>query len=742
MKQNIFKNIIWILFVCLLSVSCDDKEDETNKTGTIVLGVDKNELLYTKAGVPVTNEILSVAFVNSSGETIKSYADYKQEVQGQRIILPVGNYTVIVSSAKKDEPQWDTPSYYGETEVSITSGKITNASVECSITNTKVTVKYTDSVEKYFSDYEAVVAGKSGELTYIKGENRAGFYFTESLAVTLNLINKNNGLKFQFNKLFPDIKPRYHYILKFDLVPPGEGGDNSGGDIDVTINQTDSTEIECTILIPEFTQLWDIPKTPLLNVTTQLFAEEETNDTSISFAQSDVQDIITKHHVTITTQAGLRNLYLKLSEAFTNDGLPAMFDWMMADDQIKNKLKITGSETGSGNEYIYTLDLAGMANTYLQPYEDASKEYAISLIALDKYHQEIETQLSYSVRPNIPIMAYDLTSQDIWATFAVLKGLCPDGENIRLIYGQKDESEDNWQTISVTPDAEGNVSAMITGLTAGTDYSFKIQATLEDGERQSNTVNFTTSPALVVPYLSFDEWQKNGKTWSLGSTAFWDSGNEGANTLSEVNPTSPEETTVIKNKAARLASTFVGLGSLGKFAAGNIYIGKYKNTVGMSGAELTFGREYSGKPTKLTGYYKYTPGIINYAETGAGLVKGDKDQCHIYIALTTKAYEIDTSDKSTLFTPEDNSVLAYGEIIAGEKVSGEEVNGYKKFEIDLKYKNLTVQPTHILIVASASRYGDYFTGSTSSVLYLDEFELHFDYNPASFVGTGSVLENK
>ena len=37
-----------------------------------------------------------------------------------------------------------------------------------------------------------------------------------------------------------------------------------------------------------------------------------------------------------------------------------------------------------------------------------------------------------------------------------------------------------------------------------------------------------------------------------------------------------------------------------------------------------------------------------------------------------------------------------------------------------------MKPTYILIVASASKYGDYFTGSTSSVLLLDEFELLFD----------------
>lgn len=48
---------------------------------------------------------------------------------------------------------------------------------------------------------------------------------------------------------------------------------------------------------------------------------------------------------------------------------------------------------------------------------------------------------------------------------------------------------------------------------------------------------------------------------------------------------------------------------------------------------------------------------------------------------------------------------------------------YEKFSIDLLYRDLTRKPTYILIVCSASKYGDYFTGSTSSVLLLDEFDL-------------------
>ena len=53
-------------------------------------------------------------------------------------------------------------------------------------------------------------------------------------------------------------------------------------------------------------------------------------------------------------------------------------------------------------------------------------------------------------------------------------------------------------------------------------------------------------------------------------------------------------------------------------------------------------------------------------------------------------------------------------------------NGYIEFTLPLTYKSTTRIPRYIVIAASASKYGDYFTGSTSSVMYVDEFSLIYD----------------
>ena len=56
---------------------------------------------------------------------------------------------------------------------------------------------------------------------------------------------------------------------------------------------------------------------------------------------------------------------------------------------------------------------------------------------------------------------------------------------------------------------------------------------------------------------------------------------------------------------------------------------------------------------------------------------------------------------------------------------------WKELNIPLVYRSLTTKPTHLIIVCSASKYGDYFYGSDSSVLHLDDFELEYGSDPAT-----------
>ena len=66
----------------------------------------------------------------------------------------------------------------------------------------------------------------------------------------------------------------------------------------------------------------------------------------------------------------------------------------------------------------------------------------------------------------------------------------------------------------------------------------------------------------------------------------------------------------------------------------------------------------------------------------------------------------------------DPHIIAFGKL-----ESDETVTDYREFYIPLEYRDKTRTPKYIVIVGAASRYGDYFTGCSSSKLWIDKVEL-------------------
>ena len=75
-----------------------------------------------------------------------------------------------------------------------------------------------------------------------------------------------------------------------------------------------------------------------------------------------------------------------------------------------------------------------------------------------------------------------------------------------------------------------------------------------------------------------------------------------------------------------------------------------------------------------------------------------------------------------LFDKNDEHVIAYAELNNGATITE-----YTEFNLELQYRATNRKPTYIIIVCSASKYGDYFTGGTGAVLTVDEFSLEYDY---------------
>lgn len=327
---------------------------------------------------------------------------------------------------------------------------------------------------------------------------------------------------------------------------------------------------------------------------------------------------------------------------------------------------------------------------------------------------------------------------DIWSSFATLNGVISateegktlDATCMKFEYKLKDATD--WNSVAATSlraNTEGldAFSAKISGLTAGKEYLYRLSYSKGTDSYQSSEATFKTDTENKIPNLSMDNWMQDGKHKYMNASwddFFWDSGNEGANTIKEINPTCPEETIVVSGKAAKLWSTTAG----GQFAAGSLFTGDFGSaSIAPLGAKLSFGRPFTERPSQMTGYYRYTPGSINKSKLSA-VQTGQPDTCSVYIALCdwTAPFAVSTGD-NTFVNFSADYIIAYGSLQdAGYDVSPTTaMDAYKEFSIDIKYRDLQRKPTYILIVCSSSKYGDYFTGSTSSVLYLDEFDFKY-----------------
>ena len=350
---------------------------------------------------------------------------------------------------------------------------------------------------------------------------------------------------------------------------------------------------------------------------------------------------------------------------------------------------------------------------------------------------------------NIAIPKESNPSVNVWSDFADVTLPLPDGVVTKECKYRISGTED-WNTVSNVEQADGKLVATITGLIPGTEYDFCFTINGVNGK----ITTATTELQKQLENGSFDEWNQNGKTWFPGTAAeasaknsYWDTGNVGAATMSK-NPSIGESNDVhtVGGKSAKLSSQFVGMFGIGKFAAGNIYIGRYMETyTSPMGARIRFGREFTSRPTQLKGWYKYTRGTsIDRGDHNVEELKNSGgDKCAIYIALTDNeglvddngvktAYEVNNNKEGspTRYTVDlseaNKDVIAYGSITDEESKGSFDESGnvvWKQFTIDLKYRDLTRKPKYIIVVASASKYGDFFTGSESSVMLIDDFEL-------------------
>jgi len=371
-------------------------------------------------------------------------------------------------------------------------------------------------------------------------------------------------------------------------------------------------------------------------------------------------------------------------------------------------LEVTGCKLGPASA-TYIPAIAGERVDFRKP-----------VVINVEFHGHIERWTIYIERTTSSVTT---TRVDAWTCVAWVYGEAEAGKTNTVQYRLAGDTE--WIDVpqSWVSHSGGSFCGRLVGLAPLTRYEARAVSDNEYGE----TIEFTTDAIAQLPNSNFDDWWLDGKVWNPwaeGGEQIWDTGNKGATTLGPSNTKPTDDTPTGTGRAACLETKFVGIGMLGKLAAGNLFAGRYVRTDGTNGI-LDFGRPFTKRPTGLSGYLKYTTAPISSTTSGFENLKGRPDTCIIWCALidSDSPFEIRTNPKDrNLFNPEAENVIAYGKY-----ETGTDVPAYIPFHFDLAYKDTQRVPKYILVTCSASKYGDYFTGGNGAVLYVDDFELTYDY---------------
>ena len=702
------KGILAALMLAVVASACERAEVQPAQTGYLYIDLQQDfsvdPVFKSEAAEDMT---FSLVIYDSNDQVVATYDDHR-DLEAEPIELRVGRYRVTATSALTGAAAFDAPFYSGETEVVVDGNSLTPATLTVSLANVMVTASFSDEIKSAFSEYTLVVSNGEGVLTWSNLDDsldREGYFSaTGTLTWTLSLKNIEGGVFEDITETYTDVKPRQHYNFQFSL---GEVSEFGGASVEVGLD--DSTKDKTYNLLLDFEA----------NVRPTVSSYGFDMFQKTVFAEGEAVDGQFKLNV----PGGFK--YAQLSHSYSglsNASLPYNFPIMNMSEGDRNYYQERGIvipyiQNGDTEAYI---DLSGMfAKLPLGTYQI---EFLI-----ESNNGKNRTQ--YCTFEVVSAAAVEATTATAWANFAFLKAKWyPETRPAGVSFQYRKQASADWMDVDAslveTDDASKTYTAEVWGLDANTQYVFRA---VSADETETKEKTFTTEGAGSIPNMGFDLWYKSGSIWypnENSSNFYWDTANGGSDAVG-VYPTSPEYDHKIGGAAAaKLESKSVTLVGL---AAGNIYSGKFvkaNTSLTNPGAELDWGVLFSSRPIALRGYVDYSPGTVNKSNAPYTSMNGQTDVGIIQVFLTdwSSPFRISTSSGKFVDVDGDSGIIARGAMDLSK------TSGYMEFVIPITYRSLTRIPRYVVIAASASKYGDYFTGSTSSVMYVDEFE--FIYDPA------------
>ena len=634
------------------------------------------------------------------------------------VTLHSGSYVAEAWAGDSVAASFDKKYFKGYTPFEITNGNSTAVEVKCNIANVVVSLSFDESVDAALKSWTVTVANDEESITYEGHDARKGYFMmpkkadNEKLTLTLEGTAPNGDAYSQTADIEAP-KGGYEYKVNFSHTP---GSFNDGGAFfTITVDETEIV-VEDELVITLAPEIFGI-------------------DFDIAQEQAAATGEMGRKCVFISAVDRLSSLTIESANLQHYLGSSTADVFSLSESAIARL-------AAAGINFMTYKNEAGEVNRVRVNFEADFTNNLVSGLHTFKFiagdngdGTEKTSEATLSLRlSNAAVELQEATDVSYTTTTFVATIVKPDELTGNVGFNYREKGTADWTFVAGTNNGT-TLTASVDNLKFGTTYEYCAVA----GGYTSPAKELTTLTPPQLPNASFEQTSTASDKALMFSADpndfYWDSGNHGSQKMQK-NVT--EVTTKYFHSGKQglcLHSQFVGLGGFaGKFAAGNIFVGKYLATEGMDGV-LGWGRPFNCpiRPKALKVWARYEPVNITHDNTSAlpSVSKGDPDNGIVYIALVTDqtmSYNSETwpqivktsSSSRQLFDPSGSNVVAYGEHVF---TSATTESGLVEITIPLNDVNPNLTVSNIIIVASASRYGDYFVGGNGSLLYLDDFEL-------------------
>lgn len=732
--MRIIKYHIAVALTCMSFCmgACKEDRDIAGEQGTLQLSVGMSDKITVASRTLSSEEqtqLEQACKVRIYNETslVRKYEGTDNVPSS--IPLMSGTYSVRVTAGDSVAASFNQRFFEGNEEFTITKGQQSPVEVKCGIANTVLAFTWDESLKEAFEgDCQVTVTSATGELVYSSANADAKGYFS------LPADNRKLTCKFTATKLtggtyeqtteLTDAQPATLYNMTCKYTATGQ--ETTGGAwLTLSVDETPLSEETTTI---------GIKQRPVIVC-------KDADNIEYDLEQPMYLATNTKgtYYLIVSTSSPLTGALLQ-NDRFTEFGVPANSMDLMNLGGKDASVEASGISLHAPNAIMETGGTwkIQFSEELIAKMTAQEGQVTTTLTATDKNGKQRMVTWNIVVS-NATVATTEAIPYEIWTSKATLHGKVTGtlASTPKFQYRVKG-SGSSWTTVDADL-TESTFSKEITGLTPGTTYEYQAM----DGTQASTvTCEFTTETTFQPENASFEAVSDSSSIILIhgtGQSTWWDTGNHGSSTMNK-NVTTPD--TSVKhsgNQSLLLSSQFVGIGIIGKLAAGNLFAGKYLDTEGTDGI-LGWGRPCTSRPKALKVYVRYEPATVDNG--GDYIANGATDQGIIYVAIGdwagqeanggTWPFVVRTKKASSLFSTEKGTYSGDGIIAYGEKTFEEAYNdggNMKELTINLDYDNFggnQRKPTSIIIVASASKYGDYFQGGDGSKMWLDDMELIYE----------------